>query len=143
MLLVVVVALLLTSCDDDENFEGTDRGDLANKTFAFLDARAFGIFAAANLEVGFFGADALNDDEAPFTLASGNLSATGSLHLDENDNPLGRDFSRCEFEVDTSTIPEVPANNTVDTDCFVSSDGMELQVTNRDTDEVSTGTLVP
>jgi hypothetical protein len=146
MAFVVMIAgmLLLTGCSDDDSFEGVDVLELENKSFTFADARVFGLPAqAATLDIGAFGDGALSDDEAPFTLTSNGVVASGILDLDEGDNPLGSDFSRCDFAIDISGFPgALGPGEAVDTDCEVSENDLELQLTNRDTDEVSTGLLV-
>jgi len=142
---LILGMLLLAGCSDDDNFEGVDVLEIENKSFSFTDARAFGLPAqAAILDIGAFGDGALSDDEAPFTLTSGGLVASGILDLNEGDNPFGSDFSQCDFAIDLSGFGgELGVGEAIDTDCEVSTDDSELTLTNRDTDEVSTGTLVP
>lgn len=143
---LIVVMLLLSGCDDDDDdFEGVDVPELENKTFDFVDARAFRLNnQPATLEIGLFGDGALADDEASFTLTSNGSVAEGTLDLDEGDNPFGKDFSRCDFDIEESTfdIDELRVGDSAETDCTVSQDDRELQLTNRDTGEVSTGELL-
>lgn len=140
---LIVLLLLLAGCSDDD-FEGADVAELENRIFDFTDARAFGLNnLPAVLTIRLFGDGALSDDEAPFTLDSNGTVAEGVLDLDEGDNPFGRDFSRCDFEITTSAfdVDGLRAGDTVKTDCVVTEDDQELQLTNRDTSEVSTGQL--
>jgi len=140
---LVVVILLLVGCSDDD-FEGADVAELEGRTFLFTDARAFGLNNLPGLlTVGLFGDGPLSDDETTFRLDSNGIVAEGILDLDEGDNPLGSDFSRCDFEVTSSafTIDGLLVGDTVETDCVVTEDDQELQLTNRGTSEVSTGQL--
>ena len=141
---LVALALLLAGCnsDDDDDFVGVDVEDLENTAFNFADARAFGLDGeAATLDIGAFGTTG-QDDEAPFTLSSGGFDATGFIDLDEGNNPIGRDFSRCNFVVENSDIAGLLAGNTVETDCHISRDQLELELTNRATDRTSTGDAI-
>jgi hypothetical protein len=140
---LVVVMLLLSGCSDDD-FEGADVAELEGRTFLFTDARAFGLSNLPGLlTIGFFGDGPLSDDEATFRLDSNGIVAEGILDLDEGDNPIGSDFSRCDFEVtfSTFTIDGLLVGDEVETDCEVTEDDQELQLTNRNTSEVSTGQL--
>jgi hypothetical protein len=140
---LVVVLLLLVGCSDDD-FEGADVAELENRTFLFTDARAFRLNnLPALLTIGFFGDGALSDDEAQFRLDSNGIVAEGILDLDEGDNPIGSDFSTCDFEIRASafTIDGLLVGDTVKTGCVVTEDDQELQLTNEDTNEVSTGQL--
>lgn len=152
MLALLATFIILGGCgDDDDTFEGADVSEIQNTTWTFGDLRVFSLpNQSGTLTIGTFGSDVLEDDEAPFTLtlAAGQANtgtATGTVDLDEGDNPLGEDFSTCQFEIATSNITPPVAGLTDgdanDTDCIVSADGSELQLTNRRTDEVSTGTL--
>jgi hypothetical protein len=138
---LVVGLLLMVGCSDD-NFEGADVLELESRTFLFTDARAFGLNnLPALLTIGTFGDGPLSDDEASFRLESNGIVAEGILDLDEGDNPFGSDFSRCDFEITFSnfTVDGLLVGDTVKTDCVVTEDDQELQLENRDTDEVSTG----
>jgi hypothetical protein len=139
----VVGMLLMVGCSDDD-FEGADVLELENRTFVFTDARAFGLpNLPATLTIGMFGDGALSDDEASFRLDSNGIVAEGIIDLDEGDNPFGSDFSRCDFDIATSTFTTdglLPGDG-IETDCVVTENDQELQLTNRDTNEVSTGQL--
>jgi hypothetical protein len=140
---LIVGLSLLAGCSDDD-FEGADVVELENRTFFFADARAFGLsLQPATLTIAMFGDGTLSDDEAPFTLDSNGVVAQGILDLDEGDNPVGGDFSRCDFEIATSafTVPGLLPGANVETECFVTENGLELQLENRNTGEVSTGQL--
>ena len=143
MISLIVGLSLLAGCSDDD-FEGADVAELENRTFVFTDARAFGLnLQPATLTIGMFGDGTLSDDEAPFTLDSSGTVAQGILDLDEGDNPIGSDFSRCDFEIATSTFTVaglLPGDN-VETDCEVTEDDLELRLENRNTSEVSIGQL--
>ena len=141
---LMAFVLLLAGCssDDDDDFVGVDREDLENTAFNFADARAFGLEGEiAILEIGVFGANG-QDDEAPFTLTSGGFAATGVLDLAEGNLPIVKDFSRCDFIVQ-SDPGGLLADDTVETECHISRDNQELELTNRDTNRVSTGDLLP
>ena len=140
---LVALALLLAGCsdDDDDDFVGVDVGDIENRAFDFADARAFGLNGeAATLDIGVFGANG-QDDEALFILTSGGFEATGVLDLAEGNLPIVRDFSRCDFRVEASDIAGLPLGE-VETDCHMSRDNQELQLENRNTNEVSTGDAI-
>ena len=158
LILTLLAAVVLSGCgDDDDTFEGADIFELQNTTWAFSDLRVFNLGLPPNppqagtLVIGMFGSSQLSDDEAPFTLTvagpTNTGTATGTVDLDEGDNPFGEDFSRCRFQVDTSDIAPLPpqsgltAGDVTPTDCVVTRDGTELQLTNRNTDRVSIGTL--
>lgn len=156
LLVAVLLAtfMVLGGCgDDDDTFEGADVFELQNTTWTFVDLRVFSLpNQSGTLTIGTFGSSVLEDDEAPFTLTlnpgqANTGQAMGSVDLDEGDNPVGQDFSTCLFEIDTSSIaPPVAGltnDDTNDTDCIVSDDGTELRLTNRRTNEVSTGTAQP
>lgn len=152
LILTLLAAVVLSGCgDDDDTFEGADVFELQNTTWTFTDLRVFNLVnQSGSLFIGTFGSGPLSDDEAPFTLTvtgpTNAGTATGSVDLDEGDNPIGADFSRCDFEVDTSDVAPLPpqsgltSGDVTSTDCVVSDDGTELQLTNRSTNEVSTGT---
>jgi len=140
---LVVGMLFMVSCSDDD-FEGADVLELENRTFVFTDARAFSSSLSnlpATLTIGTFGDGALSDDEAPFSLDSNGVVAEGIIDLDEGDNPLGSDFSRCDFDITVSnfTAAGLLVGDGIETDCVVTENDLELQLTNRDTSEVSTG----
>jgi hypothetical protein len=140
---LVVGMLFMVGCSDDD-FEGADVLELENKTFVFTDARAFGLSnLPATLTIGMFGDGALSDDEASFRLDSNGVVAEGIIDLDEGDNPFGSDFSRCDFDIATSafTAAGLLPGDGIETDCVVTENDQELQLTNRDTSEVSTGQL--
>jgi hypothetical protein len=140
---LVVGMLLLAGCSDDD-FEGADVAEIEGRTFLFTDARAFGLNNLPGLlTIGLFGDGPLSDDEASFRLDSNGIVAEGILDLDEGDNPFGSDFSRCDFEISfsTFTLDGLLVGDEVETDCVVTEDDQELQLTNRDTNEVSTGQL--
>lgn len=153
LILTLLAAVVLSGCgDDDDTFEGADIFELQNTTWAFTELGVFNLTnQGGTLVIGMFGSSQLSDDEAPFTLTvtgpTNTGTATGTVDLDEGDNPFGADFSRCRFQVDTSTIAPLPpqsgltAGDVTPTDCVVTRDGTELQLTNRNTDQVSTGTL--
>lgn len=152
VLALIAPVMMLVGCgDDDDTFEGADVFELQNTLWSFADLRAFNLVNQSGvLNIQAFGSSALEDDEAPFilTLDPGQANtgeASGSVDLDEGDNPVGQDFSRCLFEVDTSTIapPALGLTNgdTNNMDCIVSADGSELQLTNLNTNQISTGTL--
>jgi hypothetical protein len=118
--------------------------ELEGKTFVFTDARAFGLNnLPATLTIGMFGDGALSDDESTFRLDSNGVVAEGIIDLDEGDNPLGSDFSRCDFDIIFSnfTVAGLLIGDSVETDCLVTEDDQELQLSNRDTGEISTGQL--
>jgi len=137
--------LLLAGCSNGD-FEGVDVPELENRTFVFTDARAFGLpDLPATLAIGMFGNSDLSNDEAPFTLTSNGIVASGTLDLNEGDNPFGQDFSDCDFEIQRSdfTVAGLLPGNEVETDCEVTADNLELKLENRGTGAVSTGTLQP
>lgn len=148
---LVATTMILTGCgDDDDQFEGADRFELQNTFWSFADLRVFNLEnQSGTLQIDTFGSAPLTADEAPFTLTlTANQAnagvATGSVRLTEGDNPLGEDFSRCDFEVDVSTIAP-PAAGLTDgdvnpIDCKVSEDGALLELRNRNTGGESTGT---
>jgi hypothetical protein len=145
VIVLMVGVLLLAGCSNG-SFEGVDVPELENRTFDFVDARAFGLTnLPATLVIGMFGESDLSNDEAPFTLTSNGTVATGILDLDEGDNPFGQDFSRCKFEIQVSafTVAGLLVGDEVETDCEVTEDNLELKLENRDTGAVSTGTLQP
>lgn len=152
VLLLLATSLLLVGCGDDDDFEGADVFELQNTTWSFSDLRAFNLEnISGTLVIEAFGSGALSDDEAPFTLTltpnqTNAGAATGSVDLDEGDNPVGQDFSSCNFEIDTSNItppePGLTDGDTNDMDCFVSEDGTQLDLRNVATGGTSTGTLV-
>lgn len=141
MISLIAGLLLLAGCSDDD-FEGADVAELENRTFDFTDARAFGLAnLPAVLTIGMFGDGALSDDEAPFILDSNGTVAQGILDLDEGDNPIGGDFSRCNFEIVESafTIEPLLMGNTVEMDCEVTEDDQQLRLDNDG--QFSTGQL--
>jgi hypothetical protein len=139
------VALVLSGCPGDGgDFQGADPPELRNTTWAFSDGRAFRLpNQAVTLFIGNFGEGDLNRDEAPFTLMT-NPTASGTLELEEGDFPF--DSSGCVFAIETSdfdpeTFPRLQPEERIPTNCFVSDDRTEFQLTNEDTEQVSTGTL--
>jgi hypothetical protein len=142
---LVVGMLFMVSCSDDD-FEGADVLELENRTFVFTDARAFSSSLnslPATLTIGTFGDGALSDDESTFVLESNGVVAEGIIDLDEGDNPVGRDFSRCDFDITVSnfTAAGLLVGDGIETDCVVTEDDQSLRLTDRDTGQVSTGQL--
>jgi hypothetical protein len=148
VVLVIMSALFLVGCDDDDDddFEDVDASEIQNRTYLFPDARAFGLTSQeATLTIGQFGTTPSGDtDDAPFTLVSGTSTLTGTLDLAQPTIPIGSSETDCNFGIETSplTTDGLRAGDTIDTICrLTQGDATELQITNRATNQVSTGTL--
>jgi hypothetical protein len=144
--IAMTIASLLLGCDDDDDFEeGIDISDIENRTFNFADGRAFGLpDQQVTLEVGMFGEPGLEDDEASYTLTSGNFMSQGTIELDQSipiieDNPLGEDFAGCNFDNQISdfVVEELRQGETLETNCDISDDQTQLRIEHDG--QVSTG----
>jgi hypothetical protein len=164
VLTFLAASMVLAGCgDDDDSFEGADVVELQNTSWEFgplptSDLSAFNLESrTGTLTIGSFGSGVLSDDEANFTLevdettpdAGNAFVVNGSVDLDEGDNPIGQDFSRCTFEVDTvdpitALPPEATGLTPGDTnpmECLVSDDNSRLDLENSRSGRQSTGTL--
>lgn len=151
VVLVLMSALFLVGCDDDDDddFEDVDASEIQGQTYVFPDARAFGLTnQQATLTIDQFGTTPSGDtDDAPFTLVAGPSTLTGILDLGNqpiDSIPIGSSVTDCNFGIATSplTTDGLRAGDTIETECrLTQGDATELQITNRATNQVSTGTL--
>jgi hypothetical protein len=143
VVLVIIGALVLWGCDDD-NFEDVDASEIGGQTYVFTDARAFGLpDQPATLSIAIFGTEGREADDAPFTLVSGTATVTGNLDLDQPTIPIGSSVTDCMFEIAASPfdLDGLRPGDRIDTECrLTQGDENELQITNQDTGQVSTGT---
>jgi hypothetical protein len=144
VVLAIMGALFLWGCDDDD-FEDVDASEIQNQTYVFTDARAFGLpDQPATLSVGPFGAEGREADDAPFTLISGTATVAGVLDLEKPTIPVGSRVTDCTFGIDVSpfTTDGLRVGDFINTECRLTrGDESELQITNQDTGQVSTGTI--
>lgn len=144
VVLILLSALVLWGCDDDDNFEDVDASEIAGKTYVFTDARAFELpNQPATLSIGLFGTEGRQSDDAPFTLISGTATIAGTLDLNKPTIPIGSNVTDCNFRIDSSPfdMDGLRPGDTISTECRLTrGDETELQITNKDTDQVSTGT---
>jgi hypothetical protein len=135
--LVLVVPLALLGCDsgdeddDDGGLRDAEPGDLQNSVFVFNDGGVFDPNLDGQevvLTVGAFGAGALDDDEAAFTITAGGNRATGVITV-----------GSCDLRVATSDfgIAEGPqVDDLIFWDpCEFNEETEELCAVNEDTDE--------
>ena len=143
VVLVIIGALFFWGCNDDD-FEDVDASEIEGQVYSFTDARAFGLpDQPATLSIGLFGADGRESDEAPFTLVSGTSTVAGVLDLDQPTIPIGSSETDCRFAIDVSpfTVDGLRPGDAINTQCRLTrGDESELQITNQDTGQVSTGT---
>lgn len=140
--------VVLSGCNDDDGDEVRIR-DLANRTFAFTDARAFGLPGQRlTLSFGTFGLLG-NPRLAPVSLATTTATGvvTGTATGEFFAETQGRIFSggidlspesECDLTITASTITALPVGQRIHFDPCAIDDGTgALRLENDATDEVS------